>query len=299
MSHTTINYYKVLDITNKASIDDIKKSYRKMVLRYHPDLNKNPLAVRKLHDVIKAYKTLSDPEKRSEYDRNIRSFKVYSGFPDLKKENHNPKKKSKKEEKKEENKQNNLFSKIKIGFKIFRSRIINKFNKPPEIILADKKLLKIPIPELKERFYTSENKYVRCEALKALAVLLKKKAYTEIERGFNDISKDVRLVSIKTIGYLNIRQGLKHLERLYSNSGSTLRKAIVLSASYINSERSRKIIINACQDKECDIKIEALKAFRKMNMGEYINKISYLVYDRNEEIRKIARELYEMHKELS
>ncbi len=298
MSNLTINYYKILDITHKASIDDIKKSYRKMVLKYHPDLNKNPIAVRKLHDVIKAYKTLSDPEKRSEYDKNIRNFKVYSGFPDLKKDNNHTKKKNKPAEKSEENKQNNLFSKIKIGFKIFRSKIVNKFNKPTELILADKKLLKIPIDELKERFYTSENKYVRCEALKAIAVILKKKAFPEIDKGFYDISKDVRLVSIRAVGFLNIRQGLKNLEKLYSTSGNTIRRAIVLSASNINNERSKRIIINACQDRECEIKLEALKSFRRMNMGEYINKISYLVYDRNEEVRKLARELYDMYRDI-
>lgn len=280
-------------------MDDIKKSYRKLVLKYHPDLNKSPVAVKKLQDVIKAYKTLSDPEKRIEYDKSFKNFKVYSSFPNLKKEE-TKKTKPKKKKKAESEFKNSIFRKIRIGFKIFRTKISNSLSKKPELIIADKNLLKIPAKELRERFYTSENKYVRSEALKALTILYGKKAYPEIEKGFEDISKDVRLVSIYAIGYLLIRQGLKHLERLYHTSGLTLRKAIVVSSSrFYNNERSKKIIINACQDHDSNIRLEALKTFKKLNMGDHINKISYLVYDRNDDVRKLARELYEMHKELA
>ncbi len=299
----TLDFYKVLEVNETATIEEIKKSYRCKVLKYHPDLNKNnPLAVKMLQNVIKAYKTLSDPEKRIEYDKNIKNFKIYTTFPDLKKNNTNgkPKKNNKvKKKKKEEEINTSIFKRIKIGFRIFRTKISNTFNKLPDLIVADKKLLKIPVEELRQRFYKSENKYVRCEALKALAVLIGKKAYLEIERGLGDISKDVRLVSIYAVGYLSIRQGLKYLERLYSTTASTaLRKAVVVSASRFNNDRSRRLIVNACQDKDCDIRLEALKTFKRLNMGEYINKISYLVYDRNDDVRRLARELYETHKEL-
>jgi len=295
----SMNFYKVLDLHETASIEEIKKSYRKMVLKYHPDLNKNPLAVRKLQDIIKAYKTLSDPEKRVEYDKTfLKNFKIYNSFPNINKEPTEKQKPPQTKVKKEPHNKENLFSKIKIGFKIFRTKITNSFTKLPELIVADKKLLKIPIAELKERFYTSENKYVRCEALKAIVVLLGRKSYPEIEKGFDDISKDVRCVSIKAVGFLLVRQGLQHLERLYLTSGVSLRKAIVESVSrFPNNERAKKLILTACQDKESEIRIESLKAFKRLEMGDYINRISYLVYDRNEEVRKLARELYEVHKE--
>lgn len=298
----TLDFYKILEVSENATLEEIKKSYRRKVLKYHPDLNKNnPFAVKMLQNVIKAYKTLSDSEKRVEYDKNIKNFKIYTTFPDLKKNaaGEKNKKNKVKKKKKEEDLNISIFKKIKIGFRVFRTKISNTFNKLPELIVADKKLLRIPIEELRQRFYKSENKYVRCEALKALSVLVGKRAYAEIERGFDDISKDVRLVSIYAVGYLSIRQGLKHLENLYSTTASTtLRKAVVVSASRFNNDRSRRLIISACQDKDCDIRLEALKSFKRLNMGEHINKISYLVYDRNEDVRRLARELYETHKEL-
>jgi len=64
------NYYKLLGISQDASIDDIKKVYRKLAKKYHPDTNNgNKDAEEKFKHISEAYKTLSDPEKRRNYDR--------------------------------------------------------------------------------------------------------------------------------------------------------------------------------------------------------------------------------------
>nr|CAB3238741.1 dnaJ homolog subfamily B member 4-like [Phallusia mammillata] len=62
------DYYKVLGLTKSASEDDIKKAYRKMALKYHPDKNKSAGAEEKFKEVAEAYEILSDPEKRKIYD---------------------------------------------------------------------------------------------------------------------------------------------------------------------------------------------------------------------------------------
>uniref|UniRef100_H2Z2S1 J domain-containing protein n=1 Tax=Ciona savignyi TaxID=51511 RepID=H2Z2S1_CIOSA len=62
------DYYKVLGITQSASDDDIKKAYRKLALKYHPDKNKSPGAEEKFKEVAEAYEVLSDPEKRKMYN---------------------------------------------------------------------------------------------------------------------------------------------------------------------------------------------------------------------------------------
>ena len=63
------DYYKVLGVDRKASQDDIKKAYRKLARKYHPDTNKEPGAEDRFKQISEAYDTLGDPDKRKKYDR--------------------------------------------------------------------------------------------------------------------------------------------------------------------------------------------------------------------------------------
>ena len=61
--------YRVLDISEKASADEIKKAYRSLAKKYHPDANPgNRVAEEKFKEITGAYEILSDPEKREQYD---------------------------------------------------------------------------------------------------------------------------------------------------------------------------------------------------------------------------------------
>jgi molecular chaperone DnaJ len=62
------DYYKVLGVEKNASADDIKKAYKKLALKYHPDRNKEPGAEEKFKEIGEAYSVLSDDEKRKTYD---------------------------------------------------------------------------------------------------------------------------------------------------------------------------------------------------------------------------------------
>jgi molecular chaperone DnaJ len=62
------DYYEVLEIQKNASKDDIKNSYRKLALKFHPDRNKAPGAEEKFKEISEAYAVLSDDEKRKRYD---------------------------------------------------------------------------------------------------------------------------------------------------------------------------------------------------------------------------------------
>jgi curved DNA-binding protein len=72
------DYYKVLGVERKASAAEIKKSYRKLAMKYHPDRNQgNKGAEEKFKEINEAYQVLSDPSKRARYDQLGESYQRY------------------------------------------------------------------------------------------------------------------------------------------------------------------------------------------------------------------------------
>lgn len=63
------DYYAILGVARDAGADDIKKAYRKLAHKYHPDISKDPAGEEKFKEVGEAYETLKDPEKRAAYDQ--------------------------------------------------------------------------------------------------------------------------------------------------------------------------------------------------------------------------------------
>src|SRR5262245_63157966 len=62
------DYYKILGVARGAGDEEIKKAYRKLARKYHPDVSKEANAKERFQDVSEAYETLKDKEKRAAYD---------------------------------------------------------------------------------------------------------------------------------------------------------------------------------------------------------------------------------------
>ena len=82
------DYYKILDVDKNSSKDEIKKAYRKLAMKYHPDHNPgNKQSEEKFKEITEANEVLSDPEKRRKYDTLGSNWKQYSsaghGFDDF------------------------------------------------------------------------------------------------------------------------------------------------------------------------------------------------------------------------
>lgn len=79
----TIDHYEVLGVSRDASQDDIKKAYRKLARRLHPDVNPAPEAQEEFKLVTHAYEVLSNPDQRQAYDMGGQGGDQFGGFGDI------------------------------------------------------------------------------------------------------------------------------------------------------------------------------------------------------------------------
>ena len=74
------DYYQLMGLARDASADDIKKAYRRLARKYHPDVSKEPAAEARFKEMREAYEVLKDPEKRAAYDQLGANWKAGQDF---------------------------------------------------------------------------------------------------------------------------------------------------------------------------------------------------------------------------
>lgn len=74
------DYYRTLGVSRDETAENIKKAFRKLARKYHPDISKEPDAEQRMKDLNEAYAVLSDPEKRAAYDQLGRGYQTGQEF---------------------------------------------------------------------------------------------------------------------------------------------------------------------------------------------------------------------------
>ncbi len=74
------DYYSILGLKKGATLEEIKKAYKELAKKYHPDVSKEDGAEKKFKEINEAYSVLSDPEKKQNYDNYGEAYKNFSGY---------------------------------------------------------------------------------------------------------------------------------------------------------------------------------------------------------------------------
>lgn len=74
------DYYEILGLKKGSSTEEIKKAYKQLAKKYHPDVSSDKDAEKKFKEVAEAYSVLSDPEKKKNYDNYGNAYKQFEGF---------------------------------------------------------------------------------------------------------------------------------------------------------------------------------------------------------------------------
>lgn len=253
-----LNYYDILNVEEDASSTQIKKAYKKLVLKYHPDVIKDTDNSEKFKEITKAYNVLKDEELRNEYNQHLKKNEGF--FPKIDFQYCFHEFKRKKDE-------------ILNLFKIFFKNISGKNNElninyqdnidlfSYNGINAQEEVIKMTIDELEERLLFSDNTYVRINAAVALGYKKERKTFYSLEKIINDHSEEVKKAAIWAIGNLQLKNSIPLLKVLFKSSDSILKSEILKAVYKITGSKTSyfyEMLISTLNDKKEDNKIEAL-----------------------------------------
>lgn len=230
------DYYRVLNVPYAASTSTIKSAYRKLVMRYHPDVSAVPNAAEKFKEIVEAYKTLSDAYKRFDYDKQLMPEDFYTDNSDGFRQG------SEKDDFSEEpisekfsNAIKDIFAKIKVNFDSPKINV----NYEKRSVKVDPMLKKMNEDELFERLMNSTNYFVRVNAVYALATKNSQAAAAHLQSAYSFINSD----SLKTeiIKYMPLSKNAKFIKQLTKDidkKTDELAKEIIIFLARVKSRES-------------------------------------------------------------
>lgn len=176
------DYYKILGVPRNATIKDIKSSYRKLVMKYHPDVSRTKDTEEMFKLINEAYTVLSNPTLREKYDKKLQETQLlnYDLSPIVR-----------------------AADKIRKSIKVFVDSIQRVF----EEISRDKNLSKLTNEEILQRLFFSENEYVKIAALNIIKQRKKRSFIPYLLEAKNrpDISDNVKKQIIQTLRHLGYK----------------------------------------------------------------------------------------------
>jgi len=259
------NFYEILNVSKEASFTDIKKSYKTLLLKYHPDINKDNDSSEHFIRITKAYSVLKDDLSRAEYDESLSTSIKSSNQTKFQYSYHDFFKIK-----------DDIFNVFKIFFKNISGKKLPSIRKDDYFFWdgeIDEGVLKMSAKELEERLLYSDNLFVKINAAIALGIKEEKSLCGVLENMLSDPSDDVKKAVIWALGNLKMKKNVSMLKILYENSPIGVKIEILRSIYKIEEGKSTvfyKLLTEAVNGSNMDLKKEALKLLLKID-----NKILY------------------------
>lgn len=230
-------HFSVLQLPENADFSEVKKKYRKLVQKYHPDANKNnPYSVKRFKEIQESYQQLKDFFNKDKKDNKFK-------FLESSKQN-----KKRLEEKKSFWKKS-WFGKIK--WQKDESHTVLEKSENFKISKAGKSnysFVHLPIEELENRFYYSENKYVRWEAFK---LLLDKKwngYFDFLLKASRDSYKLIQKRAVSQLKTYFLLHGINDFKMKWMKSSLSQRYEMLITAEKIKMKIIRDFLKNIDPD---------------------------------------------------
>lgn len=271
MGEILSNLYSILNVKPDSSMAEIKKQYRRLVLKYHPDVNKNPEAEETFKKITKAFQILSNPKTRFKYDSMLEEENNYFT--------------------------NNLkikdfIYKVNISLKKNLIRKNNNYIKD-EIIKVDQYTLELPSNELYKRVKESSNPYVKKVAILALIKKDLNSSYYFLIKVLRE-EKDPDVI-IFTLNFMSEVYGKKLIYDIYflkEIDNKDIKFFLIDLCLKNKCSKSEDILKELLYDKDIDVRLKALDALKEYDYNLLLQIIYNLLDDKDELMKIEARNIF-------
>jgi curved DNA-binding protein CbpA len=264
------NYYSILKVFPDSGFDEIRKSYKKMVLTYHPDVNKSENATDKFKEILKAYSILKDPELRRLYDTEQKKHEMFPGIKSFKYEI-----------RKIGDKAAKAVLKAKLVLKNISSESRKKavLDEESTVDIFDE-LCDIDIYELEDRLAYSDNPYVRYNAAVTLGYKKSVSSFGILAVSLDDVSFLVKKGVIFALGELGMKKGIYLLKDLFERSGTDHKIDIIKAVFKISGKNSlifNSLLLKGISDTSEIVRTGSLKILLTVNKGVSYESIKMIL----------------------
>jgi|YNPMSStandDraft_1061717.scaffolds.fasta_scaffold00050_8 hypothetical protein len=271
------NFYSILNVSPNSSMNEIKKQYRKLVLKYHPDLNKNPEAEEMFKKITKAFQILSNPKTRLKYDSSIMNEKD-EYFVNL-----------------------SLKDYIKKINLVLKSNFLksNKNIRKEELISIDSYTLNLSLTDLYQRIVDSDNVYVKKVAILAMLQKNLNSSYIFLLKALKN-EKNPEVI-IFALNFMIEKYGKKLFYDIYflkDHQNQDVKLYLIDLCKENICLKSEEILKELLNDRDPLIRIKALNALKANNPESLLNVIYNLIADEDKIVKSEALKIYEELKKI-